>query len=75
MDGWVWVWVWDWVGWDLCAGLFYEHRFAMLIKILNTRTDYARKQIVLWPLHRIFSFPATSVGEPQAAYNGEKVTS
>ena len=19
-----------WVGWDLCAGLFYEHRFAML---------------------------------------------
>ena len=20
-----------WVGWDLCAGLFYEHRFAMLI--------------------------------------------
>ena len=32
MDGWVWVWVWDWVGWDLCAGLFYEHRFAMLIR-------------------------------------------
>ena len=26
-----WVWVWDW---DLCAGLFYEHRFAML---KNTR--------------------------------------
>ena len=22
-----------WVGWDLCAGLFYEHRFAMLITI------------------------------------------
>ena len=20
-----------WMGWDLCAGLFYEHRFAMLI--------------------------------------------
>ena len=20
----------DWVGWDLCVGLFYEHRFAML---------------------------------------------
>ena len=20
-----------WVGWDLCAGLLYEHRFAMLI--------------------------------------------
>ena len=31
-------WVGDgmgWVGWDLCAGLFYEHRFAMLI----TETD------------------------------------
>ena len=24
-------WVWDGLGWDLCAGLFYEHRFAMLI--------------------------------------------
>jgi len=30
---------WDWVGdgldglgWDLCAGLFYEHRFAMLTR-------------------------------------------
>ena len=22
---------WDGMGWDLCAGLFYEHRFAMLI--------------------------------------------
>ena len=22
----------DGMGWDLCAGLFYEHRFAMLIK-------------------------------------------
>ena len=22
---------WVWVGWDLCAGLFYEHCFAMLI--------------------------------------------
>ena len=21
----------DGMGWDLCAGLFYEHRFAMLI--------------------------------------------
>ena len=26
---------WDGMGWDLCAGLFYEHRFAMLI-ILHT---------------------------------------
>ena len=25
-------WVWD--GLDLCAGLLYEHRFAMLIKLL-----------------------------------------
>ena len=22
---------WDGMGWDLCAGLFHEHRFAMLI--------------------------------------------
>ena len=22
---------WDWVGWDLCVGLSYEHRFAVLI--------------------------------------------
>ncbi len=22
---------WIGMGWDLCAGLFYEHRFAMLI--------------------------------------------
>ena len=21
------------IGWDLCAGLFYEHRFAMLINM------------------------------------------
>ena len=26
-------WVWDGMGWDLCAGLFYEHRFAMLINV------------------------------------------
>ena len=25
---------WDGMGWDLCAGLFYEHRFAMLINVL-----------------------------------------
>jgi len=30
MDGWM-----DWVGWDLFAGLFYEHRFAMLIMIFG----------------------------------------
>ena len=23
----------DGMGWDLCAGLFYEHRFAMLITL------------------------------------------
>ena len=23
----------DWIGWDLCVGLFYEHRFAMLIML------------------------------------------
>ena len=24
---------WMGLGWDLCAGLFYEHRFAMLISV------------------------------------------
>ena len=29
-------------GWDLCAGLFYEHRFAMLIrKILITKEEHS----------------------------------
>ena len=27
-----------WV-WDLCAGLFYEHRFAMLINVYGTISD------------------------------------
>ena len=22
-----------WMGWDLCVGLLYEHRFAMLIRV------------------------------------------
>ena len=26
-------WVWDGMGLDLCAGLLYEHRFAMLINV------------------------------------------
>ena len=25
------------MGWDLCAGLFYEHRFAMLIKVYHAK--------------------------------------
>ena len=29
-------WDWDWDGLDLCAGLFYEHRFAMLIMVLSS---------------------------------------
>ena len=29
---WSYKWVgWDGLGWDLCVGLLYEHRFAMLI--------------------------------------------
>jgi len=33
-----------WVGWDwdLCVGLFYEHRFAMLITNTNTNTNTSR---------------------------------
>ena len=26
-------WVWDGMGWDLCVGLLYEHRFAVLIMV------------------------------------------
>ena len=26
-------------GWDLCAGLFYEHRFAMLIRCISERFE------------------------------------
>ena len=28
------------MGWDLCAGLLYEHRFAMLIKVLQMITIF-----------------------------------
>ena len=28
----------DGMGWDLCAGLFYEHRFAMLIRHMNVKS-------------------------------------
>ena len=32
------------MGWiDLCAGLFYEHRFAMLLILTKTRKNWARK--------------------------------
>jgi len=41
-----WVWDWDWDGLDLCAGLFYEHCFAMLIIITtNPVPDSWRKSI------------------------------
>ena len=31
----------DWVGyaWDLCVGLLYEHRFAMLIIVINSNNN------------------------------------
>ena len=32
MDGLDWM---EWVGWDLCVGLLYEHRFAVLISNHN----------------------------------------
>ena len=34
---------WDWVGWDLCAGLFYEHRFAMLISEYDSTKNIKMK--------------------------------
>jgi len=42
MDGWVWV------GWDLCVGLLYEHRFAVLITTIT---------ILLLLLHRYYVCP------------------
>ena len=30
---------WDGMGWDLCAGLLYEHRFAMLIIIKRPENE------------------------------------
>ena len=29
---------WDWVGWDLCVGLLYLHRFAVLITKTTKKT-------------------------------------
>ena len=37
-------WVGDGMGWDLCAGLFYEHRFAMLIISIYGGTLYTLRQ-------------------------------
>ena len=34
---------WDWE-WDLCAGLLYEHRFAMLI--IGARNDFSLVALV-----------------------------
>ena len=30
---WSYKWDWDWIGLGLCAGLLYEHRFAVLITL------------------------------------------
>jgi len=34
---------WDGMGWDLCAGLLYEHRFAML-KILSKIVQHIQEK-------------------------------
>ena len=47
------IWLgWDGMGWDLCAGLFYEHRFAMLIMRLlqNGSSSINLAQISNWPI-------------------------
>ena len=50
-----------WMGWDLCAGLFYEHRFAMLINIMHIygiraiqRLKGALSKIALLGSYRIY---------------------
>ena len=34
-----------WMGWDLCAGLLYEHRFAMLIINLRGGFQYSEEKM------------------------------
>ena len=51
---------WVWVGWDLCVGLLYEHRFAMLITemgINSMKTCFflSRLSILLFQLSFVFS--------------------
>ena len=55
----------DWVGlglgWDLCAGLLYEHRFAMLIMRLQLcqlfwLNFYKKKKHLLSSLFNIFIY-------------------
>jgi len=37
-----------WVGWDLGAGLFYEHRFAMLIRESSLSSPEQENDIKLY---------------------------
>ena len=57
---------WDWVGmgwdWDLCVGLLYEHRFAVLIKVYILKCCHSskgslsqQKQMNFW--HKAFEPP------------------
>ena len=40
----------DWAGWDLCVGLFYEHRFAVLIRLFSFGLkSFALTRSLVWP--------------------------
>merc|ERR1712105_244291 len=43
---------WMGMGWDLCAGLFNEHRFAMLI-MLHFGQNFLLKPQILWHRHEL----------------------
>ena len=49
------------MGWDLCAGLFYEHRFAMLI--MKLFKDQAILVVVdEWAAQVLIGAPGASAG-------------
>ena len=66
---------WVWVGWDLCAGLLYEHRFAMLIMVIvvaippddSTKLIAKRVPFVCLHSHEILKSSKTVKVEPSLA--------
>jgi len=65
MDG------WDGLGWDLCVGLLYEHRFAMLTRssAMNIAPwinyKWYDKWIDWWQMYRLYNWVDTSAGTLQ----------
>ena len=49
------------MGWDLCAGLLYEHRFAMLIKGIGVKLAMFKLMMVLKMLLKGFALKELKV--------------